>query len=160
MGEPLAGDIADPIRLLTSVIKLKTNIVGSKGDFLVKDGANDWYTKVATTVVGVIASATTALGVFQAQEDYDTTGIADGVGTVAVFGVQSRIYAPVAASVSPNEAVELAVLVDDSPGPAIVGFQAVTTGTPLGRYIKMSGATLAAESTPANGIAIVDMGAA
>ena len=158
MGEPVAGDIADGIRLLTSQIKLKTGITGSKGDFLIKDGASDWYTNVATTTIGVIASAITALGVYQAQEDYDTTGIADGVGTVAVFGAGSRIYAPIAASISPNEGVALHLLVDDSPGPAIVGFGAVSTGTIIGKYIKMSGATVAAESTPANGIAIVELG--
>jgi hypothetical protein len=158
MGEPVAGDIADGIRLLTSVIKLGTNISGNKGDFFIKDGANDWYIKVATTTVGVIASAVTALGVYQAQEDYDTTGIANGVGTVAVFGAGSRIYAPVAASISPNEGVALHVLVDDSPGPAIVGFGVVSTGTIIGKFIKMSGATVAAESTPANGIGIVEIG--
>jgi len=159
MGEPVKGDIADGIRLVTSVIPLKTNITGSKGDFLIKDTTNDWYTNVVTTTVGEIANAITALGVFQAQEDFDTTGIADGVGTVAVFGASSQIYAPVAASVGPNQDVTLQVLVDDSPGPAIVGFGVVSVTKPIGKYVKMSGATVARESTPANGLAIIDLGA-
>ena len=157
MGEPIAGDIADPIRLTTNVVGLKTNIVGSKGDFLIKDAANDWFTKVATTTIGEILAAVTDPGVYQAQADYDTTGIADGVGTVACFGSPSRIYAPIAAAIDPGSVVSLNLLVDDSPGPAIVGFGAFALGTKIGRYIKMSGATVAAESTPANGIAIIDM---
>ena len=157
MGEPIAGDIADPIRLTTSVVGLLTNITGNKGDFLIKDGANDWYTKVVTTTVAEILLAVTDPGVFQAQADYDSTGIASGVATVAVFGSPSRIYAPIAAAIDAGSVVSLHCLVDDSPGPAIVGFGAWTAGTKIGRYIKMSGATVAAESTPANGIAIIDM---
>jgi hypothetical protein len=157
MGEPVAGDIADGIRLTTQQIKLKTNITGSKGDFLIKDSTNDWFTNVTTTTVAEILAAVTDPGVYQAQEDYDTTGIADGVGLVAVFGSPSRIYAPIAAAIDPGAVVSLHVLVDDSPGPAVVGFGAFTAGTKIGRYIKMSGATVAAESTPANGIAIIDM---
>lgn len=158
MGEPIPGDICDPIRLHTEQIALKTGITGKKGDFLVKDGANDWYTVIVTTVVGEVAAATTADGVYQAQEPFDTTGIADGVKKIACFGVQSRIYAPVAAALNSGEDVSLNVLVDDSPGPAVVGFGAITTGTKLGKYIKMSGATVAGESTPANGTAVVDLG--
>ncbi len=157
MGEPIAGDIADGIRLYTAQIKLKTNIIGNKGDFLIKDSTNDWFTKVSTTAAGEVLAAVTDPGVFQAQEDFDTTGIADGVGLVACFGNPSRIYAPIAAAIDPGVVVSLNVLVDDSPGPAIVGFGAFTAGTKIGRYLKMSGATVAAESTPANGIAIIDM---
>jgi len=157
MGEPVVGDIADGIRLTTQVVGLKTNISGLKGDFLIKDSTNDWFTKVSTTVAGEVLAAVTDPGVFQAQADFDSTGIADGVATVAVFGSPSRIYAPIAAAIDPGAIVSLNVLVDDSPGPAIVGFGAFTAGTKIGRYIKMSGATVAAESTPANGIAIVDM---
>ena len=69
MGEPVVGDIADGIRLTTNVIKLKTNITGLKGDFLIKDAANDWFTKVATTVVGEVLAAVTDPGVYQAQAD-------------------------------------------------------------------------------------------
>ncbi len=157
MGEPIAGDIADGIRLNTEVVKLKTNITGNKGDFLIKDSTNDWFTKVDTTAVGEVLAAVTDPGVFQAQADFDSTGIADGVATVAVFGSPSRIYAPIAATIDPGVVVSLNVLVDDSPGPAIVGFGVFVAGTKIGRYIKMSGATVTAESTPANGIAIIDM---
>lgn len=157
MGEPIAGDIADGVRLTTSVVSLLTNITGNKGDFLIKDGSNDWFTKVSTTAVGEVLSAVTDPGVFQAQADYDSTGIASGVTTVAVFASPSRIYAPIAVDIDPGTVVSLHVLVDDTPGPAIVGFGVFSAGTKIGRYIKMSGATVAAESTPANGIGIIDM---
>ena len=122
MGEPVAGDIADGIRLTTSQVKLKTNIVGLKGSFLIKDAANDWFTIVDATTVAEVAAAVTDPGVYQAQEDFDTTGIANGVGLVAVFGSPTRIYAPIAADIDPGAVVSLHVLVDDSPGPLIVGF--------------------------------------
>ena len=161
MGEPIPGDIADPIRLLTTVIKLKTGIIVTKGDYLVKDGANDWFTLVTTTTVGLVLDTVTDLGVVQSQEDLNTTGIADGIGTIAAWDFQSRIYGFVAASLNPGEKVAVSVLVDDSPGPAIVGFDSANTTTALGvgRYIKMSGDTVAQVSV-ANGVAIVDLGAA
>lgn len=159
MGEPVPGDIADPIRLLTTNIKLKTGIIGSKGDYLVKDGANDWFTLATTTAVGEIADAVTDLGVVQAQADFNTTGIADGVGLVAGFQFQSRIYAFVAAALNPGELATFQVLVDDSPGPAVVGFGPQTATTAIARYIKMSGDNPAQVSV-ALGVGIIDLGAA
>lgn len=158
MGEPLPGDICDPIRLHTEQIALKTGISGSKGDYLVKDGANDWYTVISTTTAAEVADAVTADGVYQAQEDFNTTGIADGVKKIACFAVQSRIYAYIDSDINAGEPVSLHVLVDDSPGPAIVGFGAITAGTRLGHYIKLSGATVAGESGTGPVIGIVDLG--
>jgi hypothetical protein len=158
MGEPIPGDICDPIRLHTEQIALKTGISGKKGDYLVKDSTNDWFTVIVTTTVAEVADAVTADGIYQAQEDFDTTGIADGAKKIACFGVQSRIYGAVAAALVPGQTVSLHVLVDDSPGPAVVGFGPLTLGTNLGKYIKMSGATVAQKSTPANGTAVIDLG--
>lgn len=161
MGEPLPGDICDPIRLLTSVVKLKTGIDVKVGDYLVKDGGNDWFTLVTTTTVGLVLDTVTDLGVVQAQADINTTGIVDGIGTVAVFVFQSRIYGFVAAGLNPQEKIAVSVLVDDSPGPAIVGFDSANTTTALGvgRYVKMSGDTVAQISV-ANGVGVIDLGAA
>ena len=138
---------------------LKTGITGNAGDYLIKDGANDWFTLVSTTAVGEVADAIVDLGVVQAQAPFDTTGIADGIGTVAAFAFQSVIYAFVAAGLNPEEKVTFQVLVDDTPGPAIVGFGAVTATDPVGRYVKLSGQTKAAIST-ANAVGIIRLGAA
>ncbi len=159
MGEPIPGDIADPVRLSTTNVKIKGGIIGFKGDYLVKDGGNDFFTLADTTSVGPILAAVTDVGFVQAQEDFDSTGIADGVVTVAAFDFQARVYAFVAAALNPGELVELAVLVDDSPGPAIVGFAPISTGEKVGRYIKLSGDNPVGVST-ANAVAIVDLGAA
>lgn len=159
MGEPIPGDIADPVRLSTTNVKIKTGIIGFKGDYLVKDGGNDWFTLADETAVGPILAAVTDLGFVQAQEDFNSTGIADGVVTVAAFDFQSRIYAFVAAALNPGQLVELEVLVDDSPGPAIVGFGPVSTGEKVGRFVKLSGANPVGVSG-ANEVAIIDLGAA
>ncbi len=159
MGEPIPGDIADPVRLSTTNVKIKTGLTGSKGDYLVKDGANDWFTLAAEAVVGPILAAVTDLGVVQAQEDFSSVGAVDGAITVAAFDFQSRIYAFVAAALNPGELVELEVLVDATPGPAIVGFGPVSTGEKMGRYIKMSGDNPVSVSI-ALGVAIIDLGAA
>lgn len=159
MGEPIPGDIADPVRLSTTNVKIKGNIIGFKGDYLVKDGGGDFFTLATVTAIGPILAAVTDLGFVQAQEDFNSTGIADGIITVAAFDFQARIYAFVAAGLNPGELVELNVLVDDSPGPAIVGFAPITTGEKVGRYIKLSGANPVGVSG-ANEVAIIDLGAA
>ena len=127
MGEPIPGDIADPIRRLTTQVSIVTNLVVSKGDWLVKDGANDWFTKPSEAAVGEVTN--TAEGLVQAQEDADSTGFASGTINVAAFEPSSRVYAFVSADLNPGEVVSLQILVDDSPGPAVVGFGTVTLAT-------------------------------
>ncbi len=157
MGEPIPGDIADPIRLLTTQVSIVTNLVVSKGDWLVKDGANDWFTKPVETVIGEVTN--TAEGLVQAQEDADSTGFASGTINVAAFEPSSRVYAFVSADLNPGENVSLQILVDDSPGPAVVGFGTVTAQPAVGRVVKISGDTVAKESTTIGQIGIIDLGA-
>jgi hypothetical protein len=157
MGEPIPGDIADPVRLLTTQVSIVTNLVVSKGDWLVKDGTNDWFTKPSETAVGEVTN--TPEGLVQAQEDADSTGIASGSLAVACFEPQSRVYAFVGADLNPGENVSLQILVDDSPGPAVVGFGTVTAEAPVGRFVKISGDTVAKESTTIGQVGIIDLGA-
>ena len=157
MGEPIPGDIADPIRLLTTQVSLKTGLTVLKGDWLVKDGTNDWFTRVDETAVGEVAN--TPEGLVQAQEDVSTVGFADGTINVACFEPQSRVYAFVGADLNPGENVSLQVLVDDSPGPAVVGFGTVTAQPAVGRFVKISGDTIAKESSTIGQIGIIDLGA-
>ena len=159
MGEPIPGDIADPIRLLTTQVSLKTGLTVLKGDYLVKDGANDWFTKPDETAVGEVAN--TAEGMVQAQEDVSSVGFADGTINAAAFEANSRIYAFVSADLNPGEVVSLQILVDDSPGPAVVGFGTVTLATLIvGRFVKISGDTIAKESSTIGQIGIIALGAA
>ena len=157
MGEPIPGDIADPIRITTQVVPIKAGISGKKGDYLVKDGANAWYTNVA---VGATGSVDISNGVIQAQEDYSSVGYSDGIVSVAGFTFNSRIYAFVAASLNPGQAVNFQVLRDNTGSdPPIVGFTDVATSESIdGRFIKVSGDSVAGVSPTGFSIGIIDLG--
>ena len=148
MGEPLVGDIASPVDLVTVTVKLKKNITGKKGDFLQVDGTNDFFTVIPVTATGAIAVATTNKGIVQVQEDFISDILVDGVTTVAAYAWGSTIYAQVAVGINPGQIVDLQVLVDDTPGPAVVGFGiAATKSVATGRFLKVSGDDPAIKST-------------
>jgi hypothetical protein len=148
MGEPVPGDIADGIRLATTNITLATNMVGSKGDYLIPDGAGNWR-------LALIADSPIIGPFVQAQEDFNSTGLPDGQVTVACWGVQSRIYGDIALGIVPEADVSLAITGD---APQVAGFitPAVATDA-VAKYIKMSGDNPIQNSV--TGVAVLDLGA-
>jgi hypothetical protein len=149
MGEPVPGDIADPIRLSTTNITLSANQVGVKGDFLVPDGATgNWR-------VAVVADSPITGPFVQAQEDFNTTGVAAGTVTLAAWDYQSRIYANIEAGVIPVGDVSLSITGDT---PQVHEFIDPAAGDDaVGKYVKMSGDNPI--QTSVAGVAVIDLGA-
>jgi len=112
MGEPLTGDIPDPIYLKTSNVALAGSIVQKKGDWLEFDSAKASFDAIAVTVLGQLITT----NIVQLQEDIDTLVpvLADGVGSAAAFGIGSWVYAKCAGVCVPNGEVFAAIFADGS----------------------------------------------
>lgn len=108
MGEPIPGDIPDPIYLKTQNASLKSDQIGFKGDFIrfSNIGVTGWEVLNTTTVPNQ-GSIPPGLGILQLQEDVDSTGLADAVANGAAFGPGSWIYAVANGNITPNAFVIL-----------------------------------------------------
>jgi len=87
MGEPLPGDIPDPIYLKTTNVSLTATQIVSRGDFIEAFDNTNWQA-ISTTNIQFINSK-----VVQSQEAQDSTGFSAGEINLAAFGVGSWIYA-------------------------------------------------------------------
>ena len=103
MGEPLPGDIPDPIYLKTTNVSLTATQVVARGDFLRPFDTTNWES-IPTTDVGFINSS-----VVQSQEAQDSTGFSAGDINLAAFGVGSWIYALIGEAIGNETPVRLAV---------------------------------------------------
>ncbi len=108
MGEPLPGDIADPIYLKTTNIALAGAVIQTVGDWLQFSSAKSSYDAISVTTPRQLVGK----NILQLQQDVDTTGIADGVNNAACFGTGSWVYAFCAGVIEPN-AQAFAVVFDN-----------------------------------------------
>ena len=108
MGEPLPGDIPDPIYLKTTNVTLTATQIVSRGDFIEAFDNTNWQA-ISTADVMFINSK-----VVQSQEAQDSTGFADGEVNLAAFGVGSWIYALAGEVLGSEDPVRLAVYFDGS----------------------------------------------
>jgi hypothetical protein len=91
MGEPKAGQIPDNIFLSVQQIKVKGDVVASKGDWLIRSGTPAEFWELAdATSDGVDLGAR---GLVQTRVDIDTTGLVDGAVSVEVLAAPSYVYA-------------------------------------------------------------------
>jgi len=103
MGEPLPGDIPDPIYLKTTNVTLTATQIVSRGDFLEAFDNTNWQA-IDTTNVQFITSK-----VVQSQEAQDSTGFTAGEINLAAFGVGSWIYALAGGVIGSEDPVRLCV---------------------------------------------------
>jgi hypothetical protein len=103
MGEPLPGDIPDPIYLKTTNVSLTATQVVARGDFLRPFDVNNWEA-IPITNIGFINA-----NVIQSQEAQDSTGFTAGEISLAAFGVGSWIYALIGEAIGNETPVRLAV---------------------------------------------------
>ena len=103
MGEPLPGDIPDPIYLKTTNVSLTATQVVARGDFLRPFDNNNWEA-IPTANVGFINA-----DVVQSQEAQDSTGFSAGEVNLAAFGAGSWIYARIGEVMGNEKPVRLAV---------------------------------------------------
>lgn len=96
MGEPVPGDIADPIYLKTTNVPVAGGVDKKKGDFLNYSSTDSSWAAISTTNIAPVPNP----NFIQLQEDIDATGQADGAMNAAGFATGSRIYA-MAGSVMP-----------------------------------------------------------
>ncbi len=108
MGEPLPGDIPDPIYLKTTNIALAGAVIQTVGDWLQFDTAKSSYDAISVTTPRQLVGK----NILQLQQDVDTTGIADGVNNASAFGTGSWVYAFCGGVVEPNAQV-FAVVFDN-----------------------------------------------
>ena len=87
MGEPLPGDIPDPIYLKTTNVTLTATQIVERGQWIEAFDNTNWQV-IDTTNVSFINSK-----VVQSQEGQDSTGFSDGEINLAAFGVGSWVYA-------------------------------------------------------------------
>ncbi len=97
MGEPLPGDIPDPIYLKTTNIPLQTNQVVSRGDWLIEQTNTLWSLGISHTFEELLEHP-----MVQAQEDQDTTGVTAGTVNAAAFGAGSWVYAYAGTTIKPQ----------------------------------------------------------
>lgn len=103
MGEPLPGDIPDPIYLKTTNVTLTATQIVSRGDWIQAFDNNNWEA-IPTTDVAFINSK-----VVQSQEGQDSTGFSAGEVNLAAFGVGSWVYALCGEVLGSEDPVRLAV---------------------------------------------------
>ena len=108
MGEPLPGDIADPIYLKTTNVALAGAVIQTVGDWLQFSSAKSSYDAISVTTPRQLVGK----NILQLQQDVDTTGIADGVNNAACFGTGSWVYAFCGGVIEPNTQV-FAVVFDN-----------------------------------------------
>lgn len=128
MGEPLPGDIPDPIYLKTTNVPLAGSIVQTVGDWLEWDAVKASYDAISVTTPRQLV----VNNIVQLQQDIDTLNpvLADGVANAAAFGNGSWVYAFCAAAIEPN--TEVYAVVFDNGALNEVGFAqtvAVTIST-------------------------------
>ena len=87
MGEPLPGDIPDPIYLKTTNVTLTATQLVLRGDWIQAFDDTNWEA-IPTTNVSFINSK-----VVQSQERQNSTGFSAGEINLAAFGVGSWVYA-------------------------------------------------------------------
>ncbi len=101
MGEPLPGDIPDPIYLKTTNVALAGAVVQTVGDWLQFASAKSSYDAISVTTPRLLVGD----NIVQLQQDVDTTGIADGVNNASAFGNGSWVYAFCGGVIEPNSEV-------------------------------------------------------
>ncbi len=87
MGEPLPGDIPDPIYLKTTNVTLTATQIVARGDWIEAFDNTNWQA-ISIADVQFINSK-----VVQSQEGQDSTGFTAGEVNLAAFGVGSWVYA-------------------------------------------------------------------
>lgn len=87
MGEPLPGDIPDPIYLKTTNVTLTATQIVSRGDWIEAFDNTNWQA-ISIADVKFINTKTV-----QSQEGQDSTGFTAGEINLAAFGVGSWVYA-------------------------------------------------------------------
>lgn len=108
MGEPLPGDIPDPIYLKTTNVTLTATQEVFRGDWIEAFDNTNWQA-IDDTNVRMINSK-----VVQSQERQNSTGFADGEVNLAAFGVGSWVYALCGQVLGSEDPVRLAVYFDGS----------------------------------------------
>jgi hypothetical protein len=103
MGEPLPGDIPDPIYLKTTNVTLTATQIVSRGDFLEAFDNTNWQA-ISTTSVQFVNGK-----IVQSQEAQDSTGFSAGEINLAAFGVGSWIYALAGEVLGSEDPVRLCV---------------------------------------------------
>lgn len=103
MGEPLPGDMPDPIYLKTTNVSLTATQVVLRGDFLRPFDTTNWEA-IPTTDVTFINGP-----VVQSQEAQDSTGFTAGEINLGAFGTGSWIYALIGEAIGAESEVRLAV---------------------------------------------------
>lgn len=98
MGEPLPGDIPDPIYLKTTNVALAGAVIQTVGDWLQYAVAKSAYDAISVTTPRQLVGK----NIVQLQQDIDTTGIADGVNNASAFGTGSWVYAFCGGVIEPN----------------------------------------------------------
>lgn len=101
MGEPLPGDIPDPIYLKTTNVPLDTNVIVNRGDWLFLAESTGFW-DLATTLSN---NNILAQHFVQAQEDQNTTGLVAGEQNAAAFGGGSWVYAFAGGDIDPEHFV-------------------------------------------------------
>lgn len=97
MGEPLPGDIPDPVYLKTTNVPLQTNQILSRGDWLIEISGGLWSLGISHTFEQLIENP-----LVQAQEDQNTTGVTAGTVNAAAFGAGSWVYAYAGTTIKPQ----------------------------------------------------------
>lgn len=116
MGEPVPGDIPDPIYLKTTNALLQADQVNLKGGYITYDTNADFWRNIGTGAERLVGES-----IVQLQEDVDSTGFVAGAVNTSAFGNGSWIYAFLAGDCDPESPVILVVFTDGG-GNKAVGF--------------------------------------
>jgi len=108
MGEPLPGDIPDPIYLKTTNVTLTATQIVERGQWIEAFDNTNWQV-IDTTNVSFINSK-----VVQSQEGQDSTGFSAGEINLAAFGVGSWVYALCGEVLGSEDPVRLCVYFNGS----------------------------------------------
>lgn len=101
MGEPRPGQIPDNIFLSVQQQKVDADVVGNKGDILVRNGASNTWGLADGTANEADS------GIMQSRVDIDTTGLAAGEVAIEVLSAPSYIFAIAGAALNPSDPVKL-----------------------------------------------------
>lgn len=127
MGDPRPGQIPDNIFLSIQQLKMDTDEVKTKGNWIARKASQEYYEVLAADLTIAQANA----GLAQLRVDVDTTGLTAGSVSVEAMVAPSYVYAYAGAVVYPgdrvklvwdatNSRMEIAVWIDGTDDPRLI----------------------------------------